>query len=609
VAIAKMTRVFMVGAAVHKEETLRFLQCAGVLHLEPVVPLAGDGEKEVSDALLRLRRIGQVEKAVSNYSRREKPIAVDCPNEALVACAEEILSSLQEIKNRRLALERSAEDLELWGNFDPEALSRLEGNGVHVQRWRMDRRKSAGLDVSDEVFVEVVSEKRGFFFYTVSLEGPIDIPGASSLPLPEMSLAQTREEIERLKAEEETLGDRLAGMARRGDDLKAQLAAALNEAHYLEQMGTLYAEDYLFGLQGWIPADLGAAFLRQIETERLPLQVETRDPLPEEEPPILLKNNWFVERIEPLLRMYGLPKYQDLDPSAFFAPFMIAFFGICLGDAGYGILMYIMAHWLGRKLGDKVEGLPQVVRLCKAFAVAAFIFGILTGSVFGYNFENRRWIMLDVATDVGNPMLFFYLALGMGVLQLSVSYILGMIRARSLQEMLAKMGILTVFWGGVSLVVRTIWFADPARLINAVLFQGGFGLLILGMVLTLLFASSHRNWFVRLGLGLWNMYGMTGLIGDLLSYARLFGLGIATGAIGAVINQLAGMAMEGAGAVFGPVIAVVILVIGHIFNLMLGMLGSTVHSARLHFVEAFKGFFSGGGIAYKPLKNERGSSL
>ena len=120
------------------------------------------------------------------------------------------------------------------------------------------------------------------------------------------------------------------------------------------------------------------------------------------------------------------------------------------------------------------------------------------------------------------------------------------------------------------------------------------------------FASNSKILVTRLGLGLWSMYGLTGLVGDLLSYARLFGLGIATTAIASVMNDLAGMVHEAAGPVIGAILGVLILVLGHTFNLLLSILGSTVHSARLHFVEAFKSFFQGGGIEYKPFKVERG---
>ncbi|MEE9912082.1 MAG: hypothetical protein K4571_10200 [Deltaproteobacteria bacterium] len=602
-AIAKMNRIFLVGPSVHREETVRFLQRAGVVHLEPVQPLAGEGEKEASAALLRLRRVGQVEEAVSRYRRREERQPVDCPDEDLVRFAEDALTVLQETANRRQALERLADDLAPWEDFDPEALRRLEENGVSIRRWRMDRKKRAELIIPDDVFAGIVSEKPGILFYTISLDGPIDIPVASPLPLPEISLNEAKREIERLKAEEESLASRLAGIALRADVLKEQTAAALNEARYLEQMGTLYAEDYLFGLQGWIPEDRVNDFLGEIERKHLPLQCEIRDSLPEEEPPVLLKNNWLIRRIEPLLKLYGIPRYRDLDPSFFFAPFMILFFGICLSDAGYGVVVYLVAHLIGRKWGGKVEGLPLIIKLCKAFAVSAVIMGIITGSVFGYNFEDRRWILLDVSVGTGNPMLYFYLALGLGVVHLSFSYLLGMAQSADRYVRLQKLGLIFVLWGGVMMVARTIWFPSPSAMW---LFYGGIGFLGLGLALTLLFATNNPNWFIRLGIGLWNVYGLTGLVGDLLSYARLFGLGIATGAIASVMNQLAVMVVGATGPAIGIPFAVMIIILGHTFNLALSILGSTIHSARLHFVEAFKSCFAGGGIEYKPFKIERG---
>lgn len=602
-AIAKMSKVFLVGPSVHKEETVHFLQRAGVVHLEPAQPLAGAGEKEASAALLRLRRIGQIEEAVSRYSHREERQPVDCPDEELVRFAEDALTVLQETANRRQALERLADDLAPWGDFDPEALRRLEEAGVYIRRWRLDRRKGAELTIPEGIFAEIVSKKPTILFYTISLEGQVDVPVASPLPMPEIGLSAAVREIERLKAQEEFLASRLAGITLRSDVLKAQVTSALNEAHYLEQMGTLYAEDYLFGLQGWIPEDHVNDFLREIERKHLPLQCEIRDPVPEEEPPVLLKNNWLIQRIEPLLKLYGNPKYRDLDPAYFFAPFMILFFGICLSDAGYGVVFYLVAHVIGRKWGEKVERLPLVIKLCKAFAVSAVIMGIITGSVFGYNFEDRRWILLDVSVGTGNPMLYFYMALGLGVVHLSLSYLLGMAQSADRYSRIQKLGLIFVLWGGVMLIVRNIWFPAPSA---ALIFYGGIGLLSLGILLTLLFATNHPNWLVRLGVGLWNVYGLTGLVGDLLSYARLFGLGIATGAIAAVMNQLAMMVLNATGPIIGIPLAVMVIILGHTFNLALSILGSTIHSARLHFVEAFKSFFEGGGVEYKPFKIERG---
>lgn len=605
-AIAKMSRVFLVGPVLYKEETLRFLQREGVMHPEPVSPLAGQSEKQTSAALLRLRRLGQVEQALRRYRSPKINSPADCSDEELLDRAEEALTALQEAGNQRKTLEQLVDDLAPWGDFDPEVVRRLEEDSVYIRRWRKDRGNDVKFVLPDGVFVEMVSEKRDVLFYTLSMKEAVDISGATLIPPPEMGLGQAQKEIERLKDREAAGAASLASLAMRSESFKKLTAQALNEARYLEQMGTLYSQEDLFGIQGWIPDDAIEDFLQRIKDENLPLLCDLRGRLPEEEPPVLLKNNWFVRRVEPLLKLYGIPRYGMGDPSYFFAPFMVLFFGICLGDAGYGLVFYLVAHFIGKKLGDQVEGLPLIIKLCKAFAVSVALFGLLTGSVFGFNFEERSWILLDVSVGTGNPMLLFYISLGLGFVHLSISYLLGLLAAADLYTRMQKVGQLCVLSGGVMLVVMNIWFSSPTDTAYWPLFYGGLAALSLGVLLTLVFATNHRNVLVRFGVGLWNVYGLTGLIGDFLSYARLFGLGVGTAAIASVMNQLAAMTLSATGPVIGLPLALIIIILGHSFNLTLGILSGTIHSARLHFVEAFKSFFTGGGIEYKPFKIEGG---
>jgi V/A-type H+-transporting ATPase subunit I len=603
-SIAKMSRIFLVGPVLYKEEALRFLQRAGVVHPEPMQPLAGQSEKQTSAALLRVRRLGQVEQALRRYRSPQITEPADGPYEDLLDRAEAALTALQEAGNSRKTFEQLADELAPWGDFDPEALRRLEDEGVYVRCWRPDRGNNIKLVLPDDVFAKRISEKKDAPFFTVSLEEAFDIPGATLIAPQEMGLSQAQKEIEQLQARQADLTEELSRLALRTESFKKLLAQALNEARYLEQMGTLYSHEDLFGLQGWIPEDAVGDFSRRISDENLPLLCELREPLEEEEPPVLLKNNWFVRRIEPLLKLYGIPRYGMRDPSYFFAPFMVLFFGMCLGDAGYGLVFYLVAHFIGKKLGDEVEGLPLIVKLCKAFAVSCALFGLLTGSVFGFSLEQRRWILLDVSVGAGNPMILFYISLGLGFVHLSISYILGLLAAADLYTRMQKLGQLFVLSGGVALVVMNIWFSSPDVAIYGPLFYGGSAALALGVLLTLVFATDHRNVFIRFGVGLWNVYGLTGLIGDFLSYARLFGLGVGTAAIASVMNQLAGMVLGATGPVIGTPLALIVIILGHSFNLALGILSGTIHSARLHFVEAFKNFFAGGGIEYKPFKVE-----
>ncbi|MFH1932848.1 MAG: V-type ATP synthase subunit I [Pseudomonadota bacterium] len=605
-ALVKMSRVYIVGPSDHKEETMRFLQEAGVVHVEPVTDMTDEFDRKNAAAVQDLRKITQVSKAVRRHSKQEEKTPVPVPDEELVTYIEKKVSLLEEIRSRKQALQRVIEDLSVWGDFDLQQIRKLEENGVYVQRFRMDEKKWSSFSIPDDVFLETVSEKQGIFFFTISADKPLQISQATLLSWPDLGLDDAKQEYERLLKQEDKLTKELAGAADKTDTLQDQYRAALSRASYIEKTGTVYSEDYLFGVQGWIPCEQEDELLKEVEKSSLPLQVSVRDPLPEEVPPSLLKNNWFIKRIEPLLNLYGVPNYREIDPSYFFAPFMILFFGVCLSDAGYGLVFFLVSYWADKKFGSKIQGLSLVMKLCQAFSVATIFVGLVTGSIFGYNFINREWIPIDLSVGTGDPMILFYISLGLGVLHLSFSYILGIIQAPSLRVQLEKLGVMGVLWGGVILVSRNIWFSGPASIIHLPLFYGGVGILAMGLILTLLFATDNKNWGIRIGLGLWNIYGMTGLIGDLLSYARLFGLGIATGAIASVMNQLGGMVMGAGGKYAGPVLAVMVIIIGHIFNLALSILGSTVHSARLHFVEAFKSFFQGGGIEYKPFKIERG---
>lgn len=601
-----MKKVFIVGIVDDKEKVLRLLQKAGVLHVESFSKLSGEAEKQNALIVQDLRRVGQIYESMKNYRKGKQQDTVNYSDDEIISRCERALERLQEVKNRKQALEKIIADLSIWGNFNTDYLLALERDKVFVQRFRTEGILLSAQNLPDDVFVEIVSEKPSLQFFTISLGYPVDLPWAIALRRPEEGLNKAKEEIADLKEKESEIIQELFDLAQRIDSIKKQYMDTLSEANFTECLGTLYSEGFLFGLQGWLPADAEKAFLNQLAASESAILVKMRDPLEDEAPPTLLKNNWFFKRIEPLLKLYGFPGYRDLDPSYFFAPFMILFFGICLGDVGYGFVFLIASLWIRKRFGHLSPSLPLVMRLCEAFSISAIVIGILTGSIFGHWAFSRDWIVVDIDKDHGDPMILFYISLGLGVIHLSLSYLMGVFQSFSRIERFQKLGLMGVLWGGACLISQRIWFFDSNEILSQLLYYGGIGFLTCGVLLTFLFASDSKKLLVRLGLGLWGVYGLTGLVGDLLSYARLFGLGIATTAIAAVMNDLAGMVHQATGPVAGTILAVLVLVLGHAFNLLLSILGSTVHSARLHFVEAFKSFFQGGGVEYKPFKVERG---
>ena len=578
---------------------MALLQSAGVVHID----LPKEKVSKIAD-LPELKRIDAVLKALDKYSGGEDLSGSRLPDQELIPHIESLLHQLGETTARLAHLENLISDLEPWGDFNPAHAEELRKHNLYVNRYRAAQKDMDVVQAPKDAYLQVVSQKRYPLFFVISHRPELEVFHAALLGWPEMGLKQARREHNDLSHQLSEIKRSLAALALRKEAVRKTYLEVLNREALDHSIAALYRQEYLFGLEGWLPSENEALLQQTINDSGLPLKLEMRKPSPDEQPPLLLKNNWFIRRIEPLLKLYGLPKYRDLDPSYFFAPFMILFFGICLSDAGYGLVFLLAAHLMEKKLGPKNPALVLPLKLCKAFAVSTIVVGLITGSVFGYEFASRQWILLDVSVGAGDPMLFFYLALGMGVLHLSFSYLLGMLQANNFQGVLQKLATLLVLWGGVTLVSRNIWFAEAAY--SRILYYAGSGFIILGLLLTLIFSSDHKNWLARIGLGLWSIYGLTGLIGDLLSYARLFGLGIATSAIASVMNQLAGMVYGSAGPVLGIPLAVLILIAGHTFNLALSILGSTVHSARLHFVEAFKNFFQGGGIEYKPFKTERG---
>lgn len=605
-AIAKMRRVFIVGLNDEKERTLRVLQDIGVLHVEPFTRLSSAAEEQNTHIAQNVRRIGQIYESLKDYRNPKEKSETFFSGEEILLRAGSILERLQELKNRKQTLEKLITELSVWGDFDTDYLKALEEQNLFIQRFRAEGVSQSEQVFPEDVFVQIVSHKPALLFFTIRMGHPVDLPWAVPLRRPEKGLEKVKEEYTSLVTEESKALKELSLLASRIDALRKVYFATLSEVKFRECLGSLYADGLLFGVQGWLPADGEKDFFDKVTSTGLAITISTRDPLENETPPTLFKNNRFIRRIEPLLKLYGFPGYRDLDPSYFFAPFMILFFGICLGDAGYGIVFLVASMWIKKRFGHLSPSLPMVLKLCEAFSISAIIIGLLTGSIFGHWIFPRQWIAVDLDKDHGNPMILFYASLGLGVIHLSLSYVMGIFQSFSRFDRFQKVGLLCVLWGGACLISQRIWFSDPVSVLNQWLHYSGVALVALGVVLTFLFTSDSKKLIVRLGLGLWGIYGLTGLVGDLLSYARLFGLGIATTAIAAVMNDLAGMVHRAAGPVAGSAFAVFILILGHTFNLLLSILGSTVHSARLHFVEAFKSFFQGGGTEYKPFKVERG---
>ena len=311
-------------------------------------------------------------------------------------------------------------------------------------------------------------------------------------------------------------------------------------------------------------------------------------PEPGDDTPVTRKNTRFARVFELVGDMYARPKYGTMDLTPFFAPFYMLFFGICLNDAGYGAILTLLGVWMlsrNRKPGMMRQA-AWFATLCGAMTVA---FGLLCGSFFGINM--KEWFPGIPFFDFQGR--FFSIALAIGMVQILFGMLLKVVMISStvgFRHSLASLGWLLVLLGAS--VAGGLPMLDPAWTIpfytpSSPAFYATLGA---GAVLMLFFNSPGRNPFVNFGLGLWDTYNnLTGILSDVLSYIRLFAIGLSGGILATVFNALAdGFVPEGANIVVRLLVMVPILLVGHGINLFMSTISSFVHPMRLTFVEFYK---------------------
>jgi len=300
--------------------------------------------------------------------------------------------------------------------------------------------------------------------------------------------------------------------------------------------------------------------------------------------PTALRNPPLVEPFEMITDMYSIPSSRGMDPNLFMAPFYVAFFGMMVSDAGYGIALAIVATLFLVKL--KPQGMAKKLAGVLAMGgVSTFVWGALFGGWLGLSLP-PLWF-----NPMEEPITMLALCFGLGALQLFVGMGLQAylnIKRGKILEALFDQGLWFVFLIGLPLL------AVPA------LSQVGKVLSIVGAVGLILTQGRHKEGiFSKFFSGLLSLYNVTGFLSDVLSYSRLFALGLATGVIAMLINTIA--AMLGSN-IIGMIFMVAILIGGHAFNLLINVLGAYVHASRLQYIEFFGKFFEGGGKAFSPFR-------
>ncbi len=611
--IQKMKKLTFLVTDKEYEQFLADIREFGVLHIQELQSGATSPELQASLALAE--RYNHVLQALDFVT---ETYTFDVKGQSLPADASKGLHLIEEVegkldeenklKHRIDNVDKSIDSLLPWGNFDWVSVERLSLAGYQVNFYCCPS-KMFKAEWSDEYFAQIISEASGkAYFVTFSTEVP-DI-AAEKLQLPTESLSYYNKEKEKLENQLQEVRKYLyqLNVEQRNSLMAAQVEnendISLSKVHLNTES---VAGNAVKLIVGWTLAEKSEEVVSYLEANHVFYEME--DPKLEDDVPVQIKNDSYSRLFEPVLRMYSLPKYHDLDPTPFFAPFFMLFFGLCMGDAGYGLIILLVSLILRKKLSPEMKGYGNLGAI---LGVMTMVCGSLTGSFFGIDLNQVDWAFLvpikPYFISDANFMLFGYspmmvISVILGLIQVLLGMSLAGIKATRMYGW--KYGIGKLSWV-VALLSAIACFGVPAcgvvlPVVVTYVLYALMGISVLGIFF---FNSPDKNIFMNFGSGLWDTYGMaTGLLGDLLSYIRLFALGLTGGILGGVFNSLAIDLTADMSWAIRWLPMLIILLLGHGINFALCMISSFVHPMRLTFVEFFKNSdFEGGGKEYSPFK-------
>jgi V/A-type H+/Na+-transporting ATPase subunit I len=590
------------------DKFLSDLQELGVVH---IVERNGEAAEEIK---LKINLIKRLDTAIKHLktrlpahkiSKEIKP-GTDCIE--LLDRYDKLYLDIDQRHQKLHQLNKELNGQTPWGDFSIELVRKIEQEGVAIKFFTAGK-KSFSEEWKDKYRLEIVSETTGNINFAVFFRPgeSVDIK-ADEIKLFDRSVSDIKQEIKAVKdriAEDKKSLDSIAeGYLRTFEDFRVKTE---NDKQFrkIKEQGKSAAGDKMLILEGWIP-ETKAKDAREYLERNGTLYLETDPPAEElSAVPILMQNNAYAKMFEPIGKLFSLPAYSEIDLTPFFAPFFMLFFGFCLGDAGYGIVLILTGTILKFKLNKEFKPMLTLVQLLGLMTV---IMGAVGGTFFGINLIETDLKFKDMFLN-SNSM--FWLALGLGVVQILFGMCIkaaNKIRNDGWMYAISTFGWMLMVLSLVGMSLKPVFAylkmapeaIEKMTYLTTIASVSGKTVLI-GVAMILFFNDPKANIFIRILKGMWQLYDITGLFGDVLSYIRLFALGVSGAILGLVINNIAAVFLEI--PYIGWLIFVVFLVIGHTGNILLSGLGSLVHPMRLTFVEFYKNAgWTGGGKEYKPFK-------
>ena len=486
-----------------------------------------------------------------------------------------------------------------WGHFDANNIKRLEEQGLKLHFYKVKASNFNPEWTEKYALSEISNDGTNTYFVVVSDDENYEFP-LKEMPAPDSDASTIEKKIDALRYEIEKKERHLSELKCHEKDIQTELDRTISklDLHLAHVSGTKAAEDYITILEGFAPAEKEAELKAMLDKDEI-LYLDDKAKV-DDNPPIKLRNNKFVSMFEMLTDMYGRPKYDEFDPTVFISIFFMLFFAFCMGDAGYGLVLIGASLALKKVLGN-------IAPLGITLGIATTVIGLLFHTFFSVDMLTWSWLP-DVVKNCMLPAQIagydgtMVLALLVGIVHICLAMVVKTYQSTKVKGFANSLGT----WGWTLLIVGGVIVGGLALMGVMDSAVTKWIIIIIGILsaLGIFFLNDlHRNPLMNFGSGLWETYNTaTGLLGDVLSYLRLYALGLAGAKLGEAFNAIGLQALGDGGA--GWIAFVLIVVVGHTLNVAMCVLGAFVHPLRLNFLEFFKNSgYEGSGRKYNPLKN------
>jgi len=635
-AVSKMAKIRVIALKKEKDEVINFLQKKGNLEIIKIdynkKTLKAEKEKidfDFSSVKFAINFLSDFspEKISLKDKIRGKKVDIkesDFSNflnsykyQNIISETQKIQIEISQITSKIIEIKKNIFILKPWISIDNNLISETKNNKIIFVKIlekkyknlveELNKFKLLNIEIINKVdknlYIEIIFNKNykevELIFDQLGIEKQ-DLPCFNFSP--KDTILKMELEIKNLEKEKEKLNLKAFELSKEVKNLKIifDILSVKKEKNDTEEK--IYETEKTFALTGWIEENYIKNILKEIKNISNTATIQKLNIKENEERPVVIKNNSFWRPFEAVTEIYGLPKHYEIDPTPILAPFFVLFFAISLSDAGYGIILMLLS-FIAIKILKVPKSSHNLIRLLGYCGFATFIIGALSGGWLGININSLPLFIrnLQLINPVDNPILVLIISFVIGFIQIIAGLTVALywkLKSGKIKEAILDHGTwiaflisICLYYAGIilkiipnnftNLIIIFFWIA-----LAAVIYSGG---------------RKQKNPLIKIIIGIGGLYGLIGYLSDVLSYSRLLALGLATGIIAMVVNMMAGI-VDNSIPYIGSVLAIIVLIFGHTFNIAINTLGSFIHSGRLQFVEFFPKFMDGGGKRFAPFK-------